>query len=268
MRKRLDVLLVERGLSESRARARAAIEAGCVRVDGRLAAKPGELTGETADIAAEPAHPWVSRSGLKLAHALELWPVNVAGRTVLDVGASTGGFTEVCLSRGAAKVFAVDVGRGQLHPRLRDDPRVVNLEATDARSLGPDLIPEAPQLIVCDASFIGLAKVLPAALALAARGADLVALVKPQFEVGPGRVGKGGIVRDGAAQAEALAAAEAFVSGQVWEVRATADSPILGRDGNREFLLWAKKPGAILTAARPGEGQDPGQVGTAGGDRA
>ena len=235
------MLLVERGLIESRARARAAIEAGQVRVDGRVARKAGELAEESADLAAEPAHPWVSRSALKLAHALEIWPIEALGRTVLDVGASTGGFTEVCLSRGAAKVFAVDVGRGQLHPRLQGDPRVANLEATDARSLGPRLIPEAPELVVCDASFIGLAKVLPAGLALAAPGADLVALVKPQFEVGPGRVGKGGIVRDPAAQVQALQSAGAFVAEQGWTVQATADSPILGGDGNREFLLWAKK---------------------------
>ena len=241
-RKRLDVLLVERGLIESRARARAAIEAGRVRVDGGVARKPGALAEEGADIVAEPAHPWVSRSALKLAHALELWPIQIAGRTVLDVGASTGGFTELCLSRGAARVFAVDVGRGQLHAKLRDDPRLANLEGTDARSLGPALIPEAPQLIVCDASFIGLAKVLPAALELAAPGADLVALVKPQFEVGPGRVGKGGVVRDAAAQAEALAAAQAFVEARGWKVQATSESPILGGDGNREFLLWARKP--------------------------
>ncbi len=241
VRKRLDVLLVERGLIESRARARAAIEAGRVTVSGRAAAKAGELVEETAQITAEPAHPWVGRAALKLAHALDLWPVAVEGRVVLDVGASTGGFTEVCLARGASKVFAVDVGRGQLHPKLLGDPRVVNLEATDARSLDRGLIPDAPQLIVCDASFIGLAKVLPAALALADPGADLLALVKPQFEVGPERVGKGGLVRDPAAQDDALQAARAFVASLGWQVRANADSPILGGEGNREFLVWAQK---------------------------
>jgi 23S rRNA (cytidine1920-2'-O)/16S rRNA (cytidine1409-2'-O)-methyltransferase len=241
VRKRLDVLLVERGLMESRARARAAIEAGRVIVDGRVAEKPAGLVEETAAIAAEPAHPWVGRAALKLDHALALWPIEVEGRAVLDIGASTGGFTEVCLARGAARVFAVDVGRGQLHPKLRDDARVVNLEATDARSLERVVIPDPIGLVVCDASFIGLAKVLPAALALAALGADLVALVKPQFEVGPERVGKGGIVRDGAAQAEALEAARAFVAGQGWRVVDTTESPILGGDGNREFLLWARR---------------------------
>jgi 23S rRNA (cytidine1920-2'-O)/16S rRNA (cytidine1409-2'-O)-methyltransferase len=240
-RKRLDVLLVERGLMESRARARAAIEAGRVSVDGRVAEKRAGLVEETVVIAAEPAHPWVGRAALKLDHALGLWPIEVEGRAVLDIGASTGGFTEVCLARGAAKVFAVDVGRDQLHPKLRDDPRVVNLEATDARSLDVSVIPDPVTLVVCDASFIGLAKVLPAVLALAAPGADLIALVKPQFEVGPDRVGKGGIVKDASAQAEALEAAKAFVAGQGWRVMDTAESPILGGDGNREFLLWAKR---------------------------
>ena len=227
---------------ESRARARAAIEAGGVRVDGHLAAKASELVEVTAEIAASAEHPWVSRAALKLVHALDLWPIAVDGRTVLDVGASTGGFTEVCLARGAARVFAVDVGRDQLHARLRSDPRVTSLEATDARRLDRSLVRGPVDLIVCDASFIGLAKVLPAALGLAGPGADLVALVKPQFEVGPGRVGKGGIVRDAAAQAEALQTAQAFIEGQGWRVRQTAESPILGGDGNREFLLWASLP--------------------------
>ena len=241
MRKRLDILLVERGLLDSRAKAQAAIEAGRVRVDGRAAVKAGELVEEDAALAAEPAHPWVSRAALKLDHALGLWPVAVEGRTVLDVGASTGGFTEVCLARGAARVFAVDVGRGQLHARLAADPRVVALEATDARALDQALIPEPVQLIVCDASFIGLAKVLPAALRLAAEGADLIALVKPQFEVGPGRVGKGGVVKDPAARAEALEGALAFVRGEGWSVRGSAESPIAGGDGNLEHLLWASR---------------------------
>lgn len=212
--------------------------------DGRPVLKPAELLDETAALEAAPAHPWVGRGALKLIHALDAWPVAVAGRTVLDVGASTGGFTEVCLARGAARVYAVDVGRGQLHPNVAADPRVVSLEATDARALTPVLIPEPPGLVVTDLSFISLAKALPAALALAAPGADLVALVKPQFEVGPARVGKGGVVVDPAARAEALAGVEAFLTAAGWTVRATADSPIAGGDGNREFLLWAVKPGA------------------------
>jgi 23S rRNA (cytidine1920-2'-O)/16S rRNA (cytidine1409-2'-O)-methyltransferase len=161
---------------------------------------------------------------------------------VLDVGASTGGFTEVCLVRGAARVYAVDVGRGQLHPRLGGDPRVVSLEGVDARTLTPALVPDPPQLIVTDVSFIGLEKALPAPLELAAEDADLVALVKPQFEVGPERVGKGGLVKDEAAREDALAGVVRFLENAGWAVQATADSPIVGGDGNREFLLWARKP--------------------------
>lgn len=207
--------------------------------DGRPISKASELLGEDAVVEAVAAHPWVGRGALKLVHALDLWPVAVAGQVVLDVGASTGGFTEVCLARGAARVYAVDVGRGQLHPRVAADPRVISLEATDARDLTPDLIPEPPGLIVTDVSFIALAKALPAALGLAQPGAQLVALVKPQFEVGREKVGKGGVVTDAAAQAEALEAVKAFVSGASWTVRAAAASPITGGDGNREFLLWA-----------------------------
>lgn len=240
-KKRADVLLVERGLFESRAKARAAIEAGGVTADGCVVAKPSEALDETSAIVATAAHPWVGRGALKLVHALDLWPAPVAGRVALDVGASTGGFTEVCLARGAAKVYAVDVGRGQLHPRLAADPRVVSLEGLDARSLTGEQIPEAPGLVVTDVSFIGLEKALPAALALAADGADLIALVKPQFEVGPERIGKGGVVKEPAARADALAAVSRFLQGVGWRVQASAESPIAGGDGNREWLLWAKK---------------------------
>jgi 23S rRNA (cytidine1920-2'-O)/16S rRNA (cytidine1409-2'-O)-methyltransferase len=240
-RKRADVLLVERGFFDSRAKARAAIEAGGVTVGGRVVAKASEALDEDAEILAAPAHPWVGRGALKLVHALDLWPVEVAGRVVLDVGASTGGFTEVCLQRGAARVYAVDVGRGQLHPTLAADARVVALEGTDARSLSPELVPQPPQLIVTDVSFIGLAKALPAALGLAVDGADLVALVKPQFEVGPERVGKGGLVKDEAARAGALQGVGDFLEASGWAVQASVDSPIEGGDGNREFLLWARK---------------------------
>ena len=241
MRTRADLLLVARGLAESRAKARAAIEAGGVTADSRPVSKASEMLADDAVLEATPAHPWVGRGALKLVHALDLWSVAVAGRVVLDVGASTGGFTEVCLSRGAARVYAVDVGRGQLHPRVAADPRVVSLEATDARDLTPTLIPEPPDLIVTDVSFIALAKALPAALALAAPGADLIALVKPQFEVGRDRVGKGGIVSDPAARADALEGVERFLTDAGWTVLATADSPIQGGDGNRELLLWAHR---------------------------
>ena len=249
-RKRADLLLVERGLFESRAKARAAIEAGGVSADGRVVTKASEALDEAAEVVAVAAHPWVGRGALKLLHALETWPVAVAGRVVLDVGASTGGFTEVCLAKGAARVYAVDVGRGQLHAKLAGDPRVANLEATDARDLTPGLIPVAPRLVVTDVSFIGLAKALPAALALAQDGAELIALVKPQFEVGPERVGKGGVVKDEAARADALAAVIGFLEGAGWTVQATIDSPIAGGDGNLEYLLWAKKkpPAATRTA--------------------
>ncbi len=209
--------------------------------DGQPVGKASDMVDEAAKVEARAAHPWVGRGALKLEHALNLWPISVAGRIVLDVGASTGGFTEVCLSRDAARVYAVDVGRGQLHARLRDDPRVVNLEATDARDLTRAQMPAGPDLIVTDVSFIGLAKALPAALALAGEGAELVALVKPQFEVGPERVGKGGIVSDPQARADALEGVKAFLEGTGWPVQASADSPVVGGDGNREFLLWAKK---------------------------
>ncbi|MFI4966695.1 MAG: TlyA family RNA methyltransferase, partial [Caulobacterales bacterium] len=183
MRTRADLLLVARGLFESRAKARAAIEAGGVTADGRAVLKASELLADDAAIAATPAHPWVGRGALKLQHALAIWPISVEGRVVLDVGASTGGFTEVCLAAGARRVYAVDVGRGQLHASVAADPRVVALEGVDARRLTAAEIREAPQLVVCDVSFIGLAKVLPTALGLAAQDAELVALVKPQFEV-------------------------------------------------------------------------------------
>ena len=238
-RKRIDLLLVERGLFDSRARARAAIEAGLVSANGKAVTRPSDMMDDDADIIATPAHPWVGRGGLKLDHALTLWPVFVEGRTVLDVGASTGGFTQVCLSRGAARVYAVDVGRGQLHPTLASDPRVVELSGTDARLLDANLIPTPPDVIVTDVSFIALAKALPAALALAGEGAELVALVKPQFEVGRERVGKGGLVKDEAARAGTLADVVAWLETIGWRVLATADSPVTGGDGNREFLLRA-----------------------------
>ena len=241
---RLDQLLVARGLAESRARAKAAIEAGGVTVDGAPAKAASQAAAEDAVIVYADAHRWVGRGALKLDHALTLWPVAVEGRVVLDVGASTGGFTEVCLSRGAARVFAVDVGSGQMHARVAADPRVVNLERTDARDLTPVLIPDAPQLIVCDASFIGLAKVLPVALSLAAPDADLVTLVKPQFEAsGPGGTKKG-VVKDPAARQGALRAVSDWLEGEGWAVQATAESPITGGDGNVEFLLWGRRKGA------------------------
>jgi len=239
---RLDQLLVTRGLAESRARAKAAIEAGGVTVDGAPAKSGSQTVGANAEIGYADAHRWVGRGALKLDHALTVWPVAIDGRVVLDVGASTGGFTEVCLDRGAAKVFAVDVGFGQMHERVAADPRVVSLERTDARDLTPDLIPERPSLIVCDASFISLIKVLPVALDLAADEADLITLVKPQFEAdGPGGVGKKGVVKDPVAHASAVARVADWLEALGWAVQATTESPITGGDGNIEFLLWARR---------------------------
>ena len=240
---RLDQLLVARGLAESRARAKAAIEAGGVSVDGAPARSASQSVAADAVLAYADAHRWVGRGALKLDHALSLWPVAVEGRAVLDVGASTGGFTEVCLERGAARVYAVDVGFGQIHPRVVADPRVINLERTDARDLTPDLIADPPGLIVCDASFIGLAKVLPAALALSAPAADLVTLVKPQFEADRPGGNRKGVVKDPAAHQAAVASASSWLEGQGWAVQATTQSPITGADGNIEFLLWAKRAG-------------------------
>jgi 23S rRNA (cytidine1920-2'-O)/16S rRNA (cytidine1409-2'-O)-methyltransferase len=242
MKTRADLLLVARGLFESRAKARAAIEAGGVLADGRPVRKASDLVADDAAIEAVPAHPWVGRGALKLEHALTIWPIVAEGSVALDLGASTGGFTEVCLAAGARRVYAVDVGRGQLHASLADEPRIVALEGLDARNLSVADIPEPPQLVVCDVSFIGLAKALPAALGLAAQGADLVVLVKPQFEVGRERVGKGGLVKDDAARADALQSVKGFLTAAGWMVQATTDSPIDGGDGNREYLLWARKP--------------------------
>jgi 23S rRNA (cytidine1920-2'-O)/16S rRNA (cytidine1409-2'-O)-methyltransferase len=237
-------LLVTRGLSESRAKARAAIEAGGVTVDGEPAKSASQQVTDTAQITAVDAHRWVGRGALKLDHALTLWDLPVEGRVVLDIGASTGGFTEVCLERGAARVYAVDVGSDQMHPRVAADPRVINLDRTDARHLDGALIPDAPDLIVCDASFIGLAKVLPMPLSLAVPGADLVTLVKPQFEAdGPRGAGKKGVVRDPAAHAAAVASVGDWLETVGWTVRATTESPITGGDGNVEFLLWARHTG-------------------------
>lgn len=239
---RLDQLLVARGLLPSRAAARAAIEAGKVRVGGAVARAPSQKVGEDAVVEAQAAHPFVSRAGLKLDHALSLWPVRVEGRVVLDVGASTGGFTQACLMRGAARVYAVDVGHGQLHADVARDARVISLERQDARELTAEQIPEAPGLIVCDASFISLAKVLKVPLSLAAGDADLVTLVKPQFEMeGPSDVGRGGVVRDEAARRAALARARVWLEGEGWHIAGEADSPITGGDGNHEYLLWARR---------------------------
>jgi len=239
--RRLDVELVRRGLMVSRAQAKAAIEAGKVRVDGASAHKPGQAVSIAARIEAEAAHPWVSRGALKLVHALDVFGFDPAGQVCVDVGASTGGFTEVLLARGAKKIVAVDVGRDQLHPKLRSDSRVVSLESTDARDLTAGMLGEPPSLVVCDASFIGLSKVLGRPLELAAPDAILIGLFKPQFEVGPAFVGKGGIVSDEAAMTRASEAVEAWLAAKGWAVDGWTQSPIQGGDGNRERLFCCKK---------------------------
>ena len=240
---RLDQALVARGLAPSRARARALIEAGGVRVDGAVATRPAAAVPPGAALAVEAdPNPWVSRAGLKLEHALDAFGLDPAGAVALDLGASTGGFTQVLLARGAAEVWAVDVGHGQLAPALCADPRVRVREGLNARDLAGAGLPP-PGFVVADLSFIALAKALPPALALARPGATLVALVKPQFEVGRGRVGKGGIVRDPAAVAEAVAGVRAFLETEGWSVLGETPSPILGGDGNAEVLVAARKPG-------------------------
>lgn len=240
---RLDQRLVELGLAPSRTRARALIEAGAVTVDGAVAAKPAQAVGPDTriDVAGEPL-PWVGRGALKLLHALEAFGLTPSG-VALDVGASTGGFTQVLLARGAERVYALDVGHGQLHPRLADDPRVVSLEGVNAREIPEGLVPPV-DWITADVSFISLEKALPGALALAKPGAVLVALVKPQFEAGRENVGRGGIVRDAAVHEAVCARICDWLGGRGWQVTGLVPSPIEGGDGNREFLVAARKPEA------------------------
>jgi len=242
-KRRADQLLVERGLAESRAKAQALIIAGLVSSGGRRIDKPGVPLPEDAELAlAGRDHPWVSRGGLKLAFALDHFAIDVRGAVALDIGASTGGFTDVLLARGAARVHAVDVGRGQLAWKLRQDPRVIVHEGVNARYLSRADIADSIDLITCDASFIGLATVLPAPLSLAAERAGLVALIKPQFEAGPAEVGKGGVVRDPAVHKAVCDRVAAWVGAQPgWTVIGIAESPIQGPAGNREFLLYARR---------------------------
>jgi 23S rRNA (cytidine1920-2'-O)/16S rRNA (cytidine1409-2'-O)-methyltransferase len=236
--------MVARGLAESRTRAQALIMAGAVFSAERKMAKPGEMLADDAPLEVRGRdHPWVSRGGIKLDHGLTHFGFDVSGAIALDVGSSTGGFTDVLLSRGAAKVYAVDVGTNQLAWKLRQDPRVVVLEQTNARSLDAGVIPEAVDILVCDASFIGLAKVLAAPLKLAKAGAKLVALVKPQFEAGREEVGKGGVVRDPAVHQRVCAEAKDWVASEGWSVLGLTQSPITGPEGNVEFLLGAEKNG-------------------------
>jgi len=242
-KRRADQLLVEQGLAESRAKAQALILAGLVSIAGRRVDKPGTPLAEDAELTlAGRDHPWVSRGGVKLAFALDHFAIDPAGVIALDIGASTGGFTDVLLANGAARVHAVDVGRGQLAWKLRQDPRVVVHEGVNARYLSRAEIAEPIELVTCDASFIGLGTLLPAALALTAENAALVALIKPQFEAGPGDVGKGGVVRDPAIHRAVCERVAAWIGAQSgWHVVGIADSPITGPAGNREFLIYARR---------------------------
>jgi 23S rRNA (cytidine1920-2'-O)/16S rRNA (cytidine1409-2'-O)-methyltransferase len=242
-RLRADVFLVERGYAASRAEAQAAIAAGRVLVDGHAVLKPSQPIAAAATVAYEKAHAYVSRGALKLIAALDRFALSPQSLVCLDIGASTGGFTQVLLERGAARVYAVDVGHGQMHADVARDARVVAVEGVNARELSAAQIPEAPRAIVADVSFISLQLALPPALELATPGAWLVALVKPQFEAGRGKIGKGGIVRDADTRAMVLDVVVAWLSSvQGWSIIGQMESPIPGGDGNLEFLVAARKP--------------------------
>ena len=239
---RIDQLLVERGLAESRARAQALVLAGLVFTGETKIAKPGQTVPADAPIEVRGRdHPWVSRGGIKLAHAIDHFALDPSGVIAIDVGSSTGGFTDVLLSKGAARVFAVDSGTNQLAWKLRQDPRVTVYEQTSARLLTPGMIDAPVTWVVCDASFISLAKVLEVPLRLAQPGCRLVALIKPQFEVGRGEVGKGGVVRDAALHARVCAEVRDWLEGEGWAVQGIVPSPITGPEGNVEFLISAQR---------------------------
>jgi 23S rRNA (cytidine1920-2'-O)/16S rRNA (cytidine1409-2'-O)-methyltransferase len=243
-KRRLDTLLAERGLFESRSRAAAAVIAGDVRVGGRPASKPGELVPDEAEVAVAEPPPFVSRGGVKLANALDSFGLDPAGRRALDVGASTGGFTDVLLQRGAKSVIALDVAYGELHWRLRNDERVSVVERRNARSLEAGELPYAPDLIVADVSFISLTKVLPAVVAAAAPRFDLLAMVKPQFEAGREQVGKGGVVRSADDRRAALVSVAEFARRELGlSVLGYAPSGLPGPAGNRETFVWLAEPG-------------------------
>lgn len=239
---RLDQLIVDRNLAESKTRAQALVMAGHVFIGDVKAQKPGQQVAEDAAVQVKGSdHPWVSRGGIKLAHALDEFAINVTGKVAMDVGSSTGGFTDVLLTNGAARVYAVDSGTNQLAWKLRQDERVIVHEQTSARILTQDHIPEPVDIIVCDASFISLAKVLETPLTFARTGAELVALIKPQFEAGRDEVGKGGVVRDEAVHNRVCAEVKMWLVEKNWTVHGLTTSPITGPQGNVEFLIWAQK---------------------------
>ena len=237
---RLDQALVAAGLADSRARAQELIKAGVVRVAGVAAKKPSQKVAVEMLSLSENPNPYVSRAALKLAHALTAFGLSPIGAVALDIGASTGGFTQVLLEAGAAKVFALDVGHGQLHPKILADQRVVNLEGINAKAIPEDAVPVV-DFIVTDVSFISLIKALPMGLGLARKGAVFVGLIKPQFEVGRAHIGKNGIVKDKAAKALACKKVHAFLEAEGWSITQQGESPILGQHGNQEFLVAAEK---------------------------
>lgn len=239
---RVDQLLVDRGLAESRTRAQALVLAGLVYSGDTKIAKPGQSIKEDTPLEVRGRdHPWVSRGGIKLAHAIDHFGLDPRGAVAMDIGSSTGGFTDVLLSKGASRVFAVDSGTNQLAWKLRQDPRVTVLEQTSARVLTPELIDAPCDWVVCDASFIGLAKVLEVPLRLAAPRCQLVALIKPQFEVGRAEVGKGGVVRDPALHARVCSEVEDWLESGGWVIEGIVESPITGPEGNIEFLVSARR---------------------------
>lgn len=240
---RADKFLVHHNYFESRTKAQAAIEAGLVSADGHRVEKSSQKLTSGMRIEAEAPHPWVSRAGIKLAHGLEAFNIDPRGRICLDVGASTGGFTHVLKSRGARKIYAVDVGREQLHASLRNDPVIISAEQTDARQLTAAMLSPPPSLIVCDVSFISCMKALETPLSLATQNAELLTLVKPQFEVGKAGIGKGGIVRDPTLAAKVLHDVQVWLEAQGWDVKGDIVSPIKGGDGNMEYLLYGEKTG-------------------------
>ena len=239
-RRRADRLLVERGVFESRAKAQAAIAAGLVTASGVPITKASDMIAEDAVVEATPEHPWVSRGGVKLAAALDHLRIDPKGRVCLDIGASTGGFSDVLLARGAKRIYAVDVGRGQLHARLRGRPEIVSLEETDIRALSPTLVIERPDLVVADVSFISLKLVVPAIPPLVRDPTQLVALIKPQFEAGRAALKKG-VVRDAQIHQTVCDDIAAFITGLGWTVLGIIPSPLTGGDGNREFLIGARR---------------------------
>lgn len=237
---RLDLFLVEQGYAASRAKAQELVKESCVTVNGQIVTKPALKISDTDTVDVTRAlYPWVGRGGCKLDHALSFFDIDVTDKVCLDIGASTGGFTDVLLHKGAKQVYAVDVGSGQLHETLQADPRVVDLSKTDARHL-PSLTP-VPEIVVCDASFISLTKILPVPLGLCQTGAMLVALIKPQFEVGKKNLARGGLVKDEALQQKTCEDIKGWLQQSGWDVSGITDSPITGGDGNREFLIAARK---------------------------